>query len=84
MVIASRRRLLRAIGRCLTGVLACLAVTSAPGRADDWPQWRGPERDGQWRETGIRAALPADGLPARWRAEVGGGYAGPAVAVGRV
>ena len=22
-------------------------------RADDWPQWRGPKRDGVWRETGI-------------------------------
>jgi hypothetical protein len=84
MVIASCRRLLRAIGLALSGAVACLMMTMSPGRADDWPQWRGSERDGQWRETGIRAALPADGLPARWRAEVGGGYSGPAVADGRV
>ena len=84
MVIALRRRLLRAIGLSLSGAVACLMMTMPPGRADDWPQWRGSERDGQWRETGIRAALPADGLPARWRAEVGGGYSGPAVSDGRV
>ena len=51
---------------------------------DDWPQWLGPQRDGVWRETGIVSKFPADGLKARWRTPVGGGYAGPAVADGRV
>ena len=27
--------------------------------ADDWPQWRGPNRDGVWRESGIFDAIPA-------------------------
>jgi outer membrane protein assembly factor BamB len=84
MAIESRRHFHRAIGCSLIGLMACLALTIAPVRADDWPQWRGPERDGQWRETGIRESLPSGGLPARWRAEVGGGYSGPAVAEGRV
>lgn len=52
--------------------------------ADDWPQWLGPQRDGVWRETGIVEKFPAGGLPVRWRAPLGGGYAGPAVAGGRV
>jgi outer membrane protein assembly factor BamB len=53
-------------------------------RADDWPQWMGPARDGVWREGGIVGTIPAGGLPVKWRAEVKGGYSGPAVAAGRV
>ncbi len=30
--------------------------------ADDWPQWRGPKRDGVWRESGILKKFPAGGL----------------------
>lgn len=54
------------------------------GMADDWPQWLGPQRDGVWRETGIVERFPAGGPPIRWRVPIGGGYAGPAVAGGRV
>jgi outer membrane protein assembly factor BamB len=53
-------------------------------RADDWPQWLGPKRDGVWRETGILNAFPKDGPHIRWRTPIGGGYAGPAVSGGRV
>jgi outer membrane protein assembly factor BamB len=53
------------------------------GRGDDWPQWRGPKRDGVWRESGIVEKLPPQ-LPVKWRTRIGGGYAGPAVAAGRV
>ncbi len=52
--------------------------------AADWPQWMGPGRDGVYSESGIVDAIPSEGLPVVWRAEVGGGYAGPAVADGRV
>src|SRR5262245_10621085 len=52
--------------------------------ADDWPQWRGRNRDGDWRETGIVDSIPAAGLPIRWRARVLNGWSGPAVASGRV
>src|SRR5882724_10308817 len=61
--------------------LALLALTA---RADDWPQWRGPQRDGVWREEGIMKAFPPDGLKALWRAEAGGGWSSPVVADGRV
>ncbi len=56
----------------------------SPAVADDWPQWLGPERDSVWREGGIVDAFPEGGLPEKWRAEVGLGYAGPAVCEGRV
>ena len=64
--------------------LAVLFFLSAPSRADDWPQWLGPQRDGVWRETAIVKTFPSGGPPVRWRAPIGGGYAGPAVAQGRV
>ena len=52
--------------------------------ADDWPQWRGPNRDGVWRESGIFDAIPVSGLQVGWRARIGAGYSGPVVAQGRV
>ena len=30
---------------------------------DDWPQWRGPHRDGTWREAGVVNSIPEWGLP---------------------
>jgi outer membrane protein assembly factor BamB len=59
-------------------------VLPGPARADDWPQWLGPKRDGVWRETGILDKFPKGGPKILWRTEIGGGYAGPAVADGRV
>jgi outer membrane protein assembly factor BamB len=53
-------------------------------RADDWPQWRGPNRDGIWREQGIMERFPADGLKVRWRVPIGPGISSPVVAQGRV
>src|SRR5262245_55987865 len=47
-------------------------------RADDWPQWMGPNRDGRWNETGILQKFPAEGPKKLWTAPVGGGYTGPA------
>ena len=57
----------------------------APGaRATDWPQFRGPNRDGNWAETGILESFPRKGLRIRWRHPVGGGFSSPVVAQGRV
>lgn len=64
-----------------TGAAVLLAGTAG---ADDWPQWMGPQRDGVWRETGVIASIPAGGLPVKWRAPIGLGYSGPAVAGGKV
>ena len=52
--------------------------------ADEWPQWLGPKRDGIWREAGIIKRFPENGPKTLWRVPIGGGYAGPAVAGGRV
>ena len=53
-------------------------------RADDWPQWRGPNRDGVYSETGLLESFPAEGLKVRWRVPVGWGFSSPVVAQGRV
>jgi outer membrane protein assembly factor BamB len=69
----------------VTSLLAAgLLTATALARADDWPQWLGPQRDGVWRETGIVENFPSQGPPVRWRVKIGGGYTGPAVAQGRV
>lgn len=57
---------------------------SSSGIAADWPQWLGPERDSVWREKGIVDSFPEAGLKVEWRAAVGLGYSGPAVAGGKV
>lgn len=53
-------------------------------RADDWPQWRGPNRDGVCDEAGLLESFPAAGLKVRWRVPVGWGFSSPVVAHGRV
>lgn len=68
---------------CVSLVIIALLCPCAV-RADDWPQWRGPNRDGVWNETGIMETFPADGLEVRWRVPVGWGFSSPLVAQGRV
>jgi outer membrane protein assembly factor BamB len=64
--------------------LGLIVLAGSPLHADDWPQWLGPKRDGIWRETGILDAFPKNGPKKLWEAEIGAGYAGPAVAEGRI
>ena len=54
------------------------------GLAGDWPQWRGPNRDNVWNETGILKTFPTDKLRLRWRVPVGPGWSSPVVVQGRV
>jgi len=61
-----------------------LAASAPTTHASDWPQWRGAERRGVWHEDGILERFPAEGLRFVWRAPIGTGYGGPAVAGGRV
>jgi outer membrane protein assembly factor BamB len=61
-----------------------LMVSWEAARADDWPQWLGPKRNGIWRETDILDKFPEGGPKIRWRIPVDMGYSGPAVAKGKV
>ncbi len=54
-------------------------------RADDWPQWRGLNRDGHSKETGLLKEWPKDGPKLIWQVkDLGGGYSTPSVASDRV
>ena len=50
----------------------------------DWNQWQGASRDGHWTAEGTLTSFPSGGAKVIWRAEVANGYAGPAVADGKV
>ena len=65
-------------------LLASILGQPGPCGADDWPQWLGPKRDGVWRESGILDRFPEGGPRELWRKPLGSGYAGPAVAGGKV
>jgi outer membrane protein assembly factor BamB len=72
MTIARYTALLFAAGLVLT----CGSLATA----DDWPQWRGPQRDGISAETGLLKEWPPEGPKQVWISrEAGLGYAGPAI-----
>jgi len=58
------------------------ARTSMPA-GSDWPQWRGPNRDGISTETGILKTWPDDGPKVLWRVALGKGFSGVSIAAGR-
>jgi outer membrane protein assembly factor BamB len=70
----------------LTLSLAAIVVlTSTLAHADDWPQWRGPARDGISREQGLLKEWPKEGPKLVWKLnDAGSGYSTPAVVGDRV
>ncbi|MFN0136950.1 MAG: PQQ-binding-like beta-propeller repeat protein [Phycisphaerae bacterium] len=63
---------------------ALLAVATPIASLADWPRWMGDKHDGVYREAGVATEIPSSGLKVKWRTPIEGGYAGPAVADGRV
>src|SRR5512133_830090 len=61
-----------------------VAILELNASAADWPQWRGPQRDGISRETGLLKSWPAEGPKVLWKADLGQGFSSFAVADGRV
>lgn len=65
--------------------LFTLAALSVSALAADWPQWRGENRDGVSKETGLLKEWPEGGPKLLWKSTgLGEGYASPAVAKGRI
>lgn len=65
--------------------ILCVSVQAAAQAAADWPQWRGANRDGISKDTGLLKQWPADGPPLVWKAKgAGGGYSSFAVSDGRL
>ncbi|MEP6636030.1 MAG: PQQ-binding-like beta-propeller repeat protein, partial [Acidobacteriota bacterium] len=71
--------------RAVSIVLAILFVllTWQTTDAQEWTQWRGPERDGVVPSSSVPKAWPAS-LRRVWRVEMGEGYSSPVVSHGRV
>src|SRR5438105_13309269 len=61
-------------------VVLAVFFTTTPAKADDWPQFLGPQRDGTSAETGLAKTWLPKGPPRLWRKDVGEGFSGPAVA----
>jgi outer membrane protein assembly factor BamB len=50
----------------------------------DWPQFLGPNRDGEYTGGGLAETWSKDGPPALWKKAVGEGWSGPAIADGKL
>ncbi|HEV2860918.1 MAG TPA: PQQ-binding-like beta-propeller repeat protein [Pyrinomonadaceae bacterium] len=65
--------------------LCFLILSVSPAVASDWPQWRGPVRDGTSREGGLLKQWPAGGPKLLWQVDdIGDGYSTPVVVGSRV
>lgn len=65
--------------------ITLLFSQAAAQAGGDWPQWRGANRDGISKETGLLKQWPADGPPLLWKATgAGGGYSSFSVANNRL
>ncbi|HNY80347.1 MAG: PQQ-like beta-propeller repeat protein [Sedimentisphaerales bacterium] len=69
----------------IVGVCFLALVSGAVGWADDWPQWRGSNRDGVCRETGLLQQWPEGGPALLWELSgMGAGYSTVAILGGRL
>jgi outer membrane protein assembly factor BamB len=64
-------------------VIAGITLFSVPRASADWPQWRGPNRDGMVKDAIVPATWPK-GLKEEWKITVGSGHASPIEANGRI
>lgn len=78
----TRNLLTTIIAATIVIMLTCaFSVTSL---AEDWYQWRGPNRDGISNEKGWSSTWPTSGPKKLWEKSLGVGYATVAVSNGRV
>src|SRR5215813_13942984 len=67
--------------------IACLSalVISTASFAADWPQWRGPDRSGISKETGLLKEWPKEGPKLVWEVKgIGYGFSTPAIVGGKI
>ena len=80
--------------RLLTSIAAlCLLISALPVTSSanigpstsDWPQWRGPDRNGISKETGLLKQWPKEGPKLLWQVnDIGDGYSTPSVVGNRI
>lgn len=73
-------------GREISTLILLLAIVASDRKSvgDEWPQWRGPNRDGVWSETGVIDEFESARVPLKWKVPISSGYSGPTVNDGRV
>ena len=68
---------------CKLILVAAVIAASVTAAMADWPQWRGPNRDGKASEVSLPATWPKQ-LKEEWKVTVGVGHSSPVMADGRV
>ncbi|MFN3650525.1 MAG: PQQ-binding-like beta-propeller repeat protein [Armatimonadota bacterium] len=69
----------------VAGLVAGAGLLAAgAARAEDWPHWRGPRRDGISREAGLVKSWPASGPKIAWEKDLTGGWSTPSVVGGKL
>src|SRR6266404_721123 len=82
--IANQRMLAETSIYGLLALSFCQLITPSIFAAD-WPQWRGPQRNGHSSETHLLREWPPDGPKLLWQVnDVGSGFSTPSVATGRI
>jgi len=80
-----KRRFLLPVRIALLSLALGLVGQAMAQTAALWPQWRGPNRDGISKETGLLKQWPADGPPLIWKAAgAGRGYSSFSIADGKL
>jgi len=86
--IAAVRRKPSALGGfalLIASVVTPPVVAQLPEKAGDWPAWRGPNRDGLSKESGLLTSWPEDGPKLLWKIDgLGDGFSTPSVAGDRI
>src|SRR5437879_1075560 len=81
-VVAYRKGLLPDMKRTLL-LVGMLFTFALPVRGADWPQWRGPLRDGTVPDAHLPEKWPEKFPAPKWRSYVGVGYSSPVIAGGQ-
>ncbi|MBM3823459.1 MAG: pyrrolo-quinoline quinone [Verrucomicrobia bacterium] len=68
----------------LFSLFLVVTLATAAAAESNWPQWRGPHRDGQFNGPAWPEKLDTNHLQLAWRVELGPSYSGPIVSGDRV
>src|SRR4051812_37494936 len=87
--MTSRLSLLSLVLICGVASFSALAAPTSTSPAEtpagEWPQWRGPHRDGISTEKGLLRSWPRSGPPLLWKAKgLGSGYSSIVIHDGRI
>ena len=65
-------------------LLVLLGILHVNSHSQDWPDWRGLNRDAVWEGSGIVELFDSEVIDLKWSVPIGPGYSGPTVSRGRV